>query len=83
MKFIIGEGALSVLERLAYRGGIGLYFTNTLTGVLAYAIFGIVCILSLIGLFTVLGFLLSGGIKSIKKWRETPGEYWRRTGRMK
>jgi len=80
MKFIIGEGAINMIERMGYRGAVGLFFSNTLGGVRSYLIFGLVCIFTVVGFITVMSWLLSG---SIKKWKETPGEYWRRTGRMK
>lgn len=78
MKFIIGEGGWSMLERASYHGGIGLFFDNTLGGICAYTIFAIFCILAVIGLITVTSWLIRG-----IKPRETDGEYWRRTGRMR
>lgn len=78
MKFIIGEGGWNMLERLSYRGGIGLFFNDTLTGMACYAIFGLTCILAVIGLLTVLKWII---IKPWKKKKETPEERWLRTGR--
>lgn len=60
MKFLIGEGGWSWLERATYRGAIGLFYEDTLGGLLAYLIFGVICILSLIGLWTVLKVILFG-----------------------
>ena len=77
MKFLIGEGGLSYLERLTYRGVIGLFYDNTWTGLLAYLIFGIVCFLAVIGLFTVLKWIFFGRSK-----KEDPGKKWLRTGKF-
>lgn len=60
MKFLIGESGWSWLERATYRGAIGLFYEDTLGGLLAYLIFCVVCILSLIGLWTVLKTILFG-----------------------
>ena len=78
MKFIIGEGLWNMIDRLSYRGGIGLFFNSTFTGLLAYALFFLFCILAAIGLFTVIRWIISS-----KKRKETPGQYWSRTGRRK
>ena len=79
MKFIIGEGTFNALERFTYRGGIGIFFNNTLGGICAYILFAIFCLLALIGLVTTIKWLL---ILATRK-KETPGERWRRTGRIK
>ncbi len=60
MKFIIGENGWSWLERASYRGAIGLFYDSTLGGMLAYIIFGLICILSLIGLWVVIKTILFG-----------------------
>lgn len=79
MKFILGgEGSWEWLERIAYRGAIGIFYDDTLSGVLAFLIFAIVCILAVIGLITVLKRIFFG-----KRPKETPGERWMRTGRTK
>ena len=81
MKFLIGEGGWSWLERAMYRGGIGLFYDSTWGGVLAYAIFAIVCILAVIGLITVISFLFSGtGGKGKKKM--SSHEKWIKTGKF-
>ena len=78
MKFIIGgEGGLGWLERATYRGAIGIFYENTLYGLLAYLIFGIICILAIIGLLTVLKWLFFG-----RKKKEDPGKKWLRTGKF-
>ncbi len=68
MKFIIGEGGMSYLERLAYRGVIGIFYENTLSGLLAYLIFAAIVILSLIGLGTVIKWLFTRKKKNKYKW---------------
>jgi len=79
MKFIIGgESGLDWLERAAYRGAIGLFYDTTLTGLLAYLIFGIICILAVIGLITVLKWIFFGRSKKLKD----PGKEWLRTGKF-
>lgn len=60
MKFIIGENGWSYLERLSYRGVIGLFFEDTLSGILSYLIFGLVCIFAIIGIIATIKFLLFG-----------------------
>ncbi len=70
MKFLIGEGGESYLERLTYRGIIGLLYETTWQAILAYIIFGLFCILAAIGLGTVLKWIFSGLTKKSrsKKW---------------
>ncbi|WP_130870361.1 hypothetical protein [Intestinimonas massiliensis (ex Afouda et al. 2020)] len=60
MKFIIGESGWTYLERLSYRGAIGIFFEDTLSGILTYLIFGLVCIFAIIGIITTIKFLLFG-----------------------
>lgn len=60
MKFLIGEGDLRWLEWAQYRGAVGLFYEDTLGGVLTYLVFGLVCILSAIGLYVVLKTILFG-----------------------
>lgn len=78
MKFLIGEGGWSRLERALYRGGIGLFYDSTWSGVLAYIIFAIVCILAVIGLITVIGFLFGGRGKK----KMSSHEKWIKTGKF-
>ena len=78
MKFIIGEDWISYFERLAYRGIIGIAYKDTLGGVIAYILFGLICIFTIIGIISTIKWLFTRG-----KRKETPGEYWKRTGRMK
>lgn len=54
MEFIIGESGWSWLQRAVYRGTIGIFYENTLWGILAYIIFGLLCIFAVIGIFTTL-----------------------------
>ncbi len=60
MKFFIGEGDWSWLEWARYRGTIGLFYEDTLGGLLAYLIFGLVCVLSAIGLWVVVKTIVFG-----------------------
>lgn len=78
MKFIIGESGWSWLERVSYRGAIGLFYNTTLGGVLAYLIFGLICLFALIGFLTVVKWLFTRK----RKKKETAGEKWLRTGKF-
>ena len=77
MKFIIGENAFSYLERIAYRGCVGLFYSSTIGGVLTFIIAILFFALAIIGLITVLRFFIKG-----RKPKETPGQKWLRTGRI-
>ncbi len=79
MKFMFGEGGLSYLERLAYRGFIGFFYDTTWTGVLTYCTIGLILILATIGLITVLSWLV-GGKK--KKKDKDPYKEWVKTGKF-
>ena len=59
MKFIITERAWTMLENLTYRGVIGLFYDSTLTGMLAYLLFGIICAFAIIGLFATVKWLFT------------------------
>ena len=55
MKFMWGgEDWVGYLERLSYDGAIGIFYKDTLSGMAAYAIAGIIAFLAVIGLFTVI-----------------------------
>lgn len=60
MRFIIGESGWTYLERLSYRGVIGIFFEDTLSGVLSYLIFGLICFFTIIGIISTIKFLLFG-----------------------
>ena len=77
MKFIIGEDWVSLLDRLSYRGIIGLAYESTLQGMLAYALFGLFFILDIIGLIIVLKIIFFG-----RKKKQDPGKKWLRTGKF-
>ena len=77
MKFIVGEDWTSILDRLSYRGIIGLAYESTLSGILAYILFGLLCIFAFIGFITVLKWILFGWSK-----KEDPGKKWLRTGKF-
>ena len=49
-----GEDWVGYLERLSYDGAIGIFYKDTLGGMAAYAIAGIIAFLAVIGLFTVI-----------------------------
>jgi len=55
-----------------------LFYDTPLTGLLACLIFGIVCILAVIGLITVLKWIFFGRRKKSKD----PGKEWMRTGKF-
>lgn len=60
MKFIWGgEDWANYLERLTYDGAIGIFYKDTLGGMTAYAIAGVIALLALIGFFTVLKWLFT------------------------
>lgn len=51
MKFMWGgEDWVGYLERLTYDGAIGIFYKDTLGGMAAYAIAGVISLLALIGL---------------------------------
>lgn len=78
MKIILGgEGGWSWLERIAYRGAIGIFYEDTLHGMLAYIIFGLICIFAIIGFIAVIKWLFIG-----RKPKEDPGKKWLRTGKF-
>lgn len=82
MKFLIGGDGWAWLERATYRGGIGLFYNDTLNGILAYAIIAIICILAVIGLITVLGWIF-GGIRSGGRGKKMSShEKWIKTGKF-
>lgn len=76
MKLIIGENALEWLERLTYRGGIGIYYESTLGGVATYIIAALLCIFTIIGIIATIKWLF----KSKKK--KDPYKEWMKTGKM-
>lgn len=77
MKFIMGEDWINFLERLTYRGIIGIAYKSTLDGVLAYIIFGLVCLFAVIGVISTIKFIFFG-----RKKKEDPHQKWLRTGKM-
>lgn len=77
MKFIIGgEDWMSYFERMTYDGAIGIFYKDTLGGILAYLIVGLLILLAVIGLITVLRFIFRP-----RKKKMTPGEKWLKTGK--
>lgn len=77
MKFIIGEDWISFFERLKYRGIIGIAYESTFDGVLAYIIFGLICLFAVIGVINTIKFIFFG-----RKKKEDPHQKWLRTGKM-
>lgn len=78
MKLLIGEGFLSQLERVLYRGGIGLFYNTTWGGVLTYLIIGLILILAAIGLITVIALLFGRRGKT----KMSSHEKWLKTGKF-
>lgn len=54
MKFIISETGWDYLERLAYRGCIGILYQTTLEGLLAYIIVGLLFLFAIIGVISTI-----------------------------
>ena len=77
MKFIMGEDWINFLERLTYRGIIGIAYESSLDGGLAYIIFGLVCLFAVIGVISTIKFLFFG-----RRKKEDPDQKWLRTGKM-
>lgn len=78
MKLIIGgESSLGWLERMTYRGAIGIFYTSTWEGVLAYLIMALLIVLAVIGLITVIKSLFK------RKEKKDPYENWIKTGKYK
>ncbi len=78
MKLIIGaETGWRWLERATYRGAIGLFYDATWSGVLAYVIVGLICLLAVIGLITVIRFIFRP-----RKSKMSPTDKWMKTGRL-
>ena len=77
MKLIIGaETGWGWLERATYRGAIGLFYDDTWGGVLAYVIFGLLCLLAVIGLITVISLIFhprkrKNKMSATDKWIKT------------
>lgn len=59
MKFFIGSDGWAWLNWAAYEGTIGVFYKNTFWGILAYIIFGLICIFTIIGLFSTLKWLFT------------------------
>lgn len=75
MKIILGgEGGWAWLERLTYRGAIGIFYEDTLHGMLAYIILGLILLFAIIGVIAVIGWLF--------RPKEDPGKKWLRTGKF-
>lgn len=70
MKFIISETGWDYLERLMYRGCIGLFYETTLQGMLAYIIFGLLMLFAIIGIISTVKFFF--GKSSTGRNIETP-----------
>lgn len=70
MKFIISETGWDYLERLMYRGCIGLFYETTLEGMLAYILFGLFVLFAVIGVISTVKFFVSK-IVNWAKYRNT------------
>ncbi len=78
MKLIVGaEDGWGWLERATYKGAIGLFYDDTWSGVLAYIIIGLICLLAVIGLITVIRLIFRP-----RKPKMSPTEKWMKTGKL-
>lgn len=69
MTLLIGENGWSLLERITYRGTIGLFYNTTWQGIQAYIIFGLLCLFALIGIICTISWLcFKMPIKKKKKY---------------
>lgn len=75
--FIGGEDWYSFFERMTYDGVIGLFYKGTWYCILTYLIFGLICILAVIGLITVIGLIFRP-----RKPKMSPTDKWMKTGRL-
>lgn len=75
--FIGGEDGWSWLERMTYDGAIGIFYKDTIGGILAFLIFAALCIFAIIGIISVFKWIFFG-----RKPKEDPGKRWLRTGKF-
>lgn len=80
MVFLIGEDVWSRLERITFRGGIGIYYNSTWEGLLTYLIFGLFCLFAIIGIVVVIKFIISMLFGDKKE--KDPHQRWLKTGKM-
>lgn len=60
MKFFFGgESGIAYLERLTYDGVIGVFWDNTLSGLLAYLLAVLLFLFAIIGVISTLKFLFT------------------------
>lgn len=70
MKFFFGgESGWAYLERMTYDGVIGVFWNNTLNGLLAYLLVFALFLFALIGVITTLKFLMGKLFGKKKKTR--------------
>lgn len=73
MKFIFGG-----VDLFGFKiGGVGIMYTSTWGAIGTYLIAGVIFLLAIVGLITICKALFGG-----RRRKETPGEHWKRTGRM-
>lgn len=77
MKFVITEDAWTRLGTWGYRGVIGLFWDNTPGGILAFLLFALVAVFTIIGFITVLKWFFTR-----KSRKMDPHEKWLKTGKM-
>lgn len=77
MTFIFSETGLSYIERLMYKGAIGIFYSDTLSGILAYILFAFFTLMAIIGTFCTLKAIITGIIKIIDAKR-SPYKYYKR-----
>lgn len=63
-------------------GYIGITYDNMVGYVLTHIIVALTLVFAVIGLVATILFIASK-IRARRNSKETPGEYWRRTGRLK
>ena len=75
--FIGGEDWYSFFERMTYDGVIGIFYKDTWSGVLAYMIVGLICLLAVVGLISIISKIFRP-----KKSKMSPTDKWMKTGKL-
>lgn len=78
--FIGGEDWYSFFERMTYDGVIGIFYKDTLNGILTYIIVALLCILAVIGLITVIRLIFRPLFRP-KKSKMSAEDKWLKTGK--
>ena len=77
MVFIFSESGLSYIERLMYKGAIGIFYSDTLSGILAYILFAFFSVMAFVGILCTLKAIITGIAKKISAKR-SPYKYYNR-----